>query len=84
MVCVFHTIIYCVATLLPGLGDFHMQLSSEPVLGTWKITVQLPTATTSQTFKVEEYGKPSIHVHHTWYKYISGETPFFEQHLWHI
>ncbi len=46
--------------LVAGLASLEMVLAHEPVLGSWKISVELtgyPTQT--QIFKVEEYGQLS-------------------------
>ncbi|XP_064647482.1 alpha-2-macroglobulin-like [Lineus longissimus] len=47
-----------------GLASFKLPLSKEPVLGNWKITVQLKEdmEATEQVFKVEEYVLPKYEV----------------------
>ena len=43
--------------LFLGIGDFKLQLSAEPVLGKWKITAKVNGKTSTQTFKIEEFGR---------------------------
>lgn len=43
-----------------GLVHVEMPLSSDPVLGPWKIRVKLADSEQTETFKVDKYGKLSF------------------------